>query len=154
MRHTSRAVQQLSALATSVIRFWELNSQERERAARITSMKPSRYRRQLAVTTAPINDPMIPSKATSATVEIQFQTPRARAKPCLPYFRRSRITVNRAGRCCREVLDAGACQALRNPRGRQIRVVALDKIKQCLSHAVFSGFVLRQSSSRCSSNER
>src|SRR5512137_1825859 len=71
-RKDSRAVQQLCALAAFVIRCWELNSHEWERAARITSMKPNRPSRQLAVTTPPINAPMMPSKAASLPVRYKF----------------------------------------------------------------------------------
>src|ERR1700730_15287973 len=61
-----------SVLAVSVIQCWEPDSHERARAARITSRKPNRPRTQLAVTTAPINAPMIPRKATSLPVRYKF----------------------------------------------------------------------------------
>ena len=52
--------------------MWELDSYERERAARITSKKPNGPRRQLAVTTPPINAPMMPSNAASVPVRYRF----------------------------------------------------------------------------------
>jgi hypothetical protein len=85
-RKDSRAVQRLCALAAFVIRCWELNSHEWERAARITSMKPNRPRRQLAVTTPPINAPMMPSKATSLPVRYKFRTGVRGPSQVLRYF--------------------------------------------------------------------
>src|SRR5580704_11224938 len=61
-------------------------SHECKREARITSRKPNRPRRQLAVTTAPINAPMIPSNATSLPVRYKFRITVRGSSHAFPYL--------------------------------------------------------------------